>query len=83
MSESVPIEIFEYQQINNGKWIELRDRPWRSLGTDDPCKPPDEITLPETGEWCWVSNWRIDKKPGKTDEGYSTIVYSTKLNTYN
>lgn len=66
MSESVSIEIYEIQSHHSRGWVSDYDHPWIYPNFED-CKPPDEIDLPGS-EWCWVTNWRIDKKPGLTDE---------------
>lgn len=67
MTESVCLEIYE-NQINTSVrgWVADKKTPF-SLTDGSPCKELDEITLP-SGGWNWASNWRIDKKPGITDE---------------
>jgi hypothetical protein len=67
MAESCVIEIYEHEVFHRMKgWIESNQTPWTLKSTNDVCKPPDEITLPNA-EWVWTSNWKIDKKPGQTD----------------
>ena len=45
----------------------------------DGAKEPDAIELPNS-EWCWASNWKIDKKIGHTDnEGWE---YATNMNRF-
>lgn len=67
MSESVVIEVYE-NQFNSSLhgWIAEKKSPW-TLKSGETCHALDDFTLPG-GEWGWASNWRIDKKPGITDE---------------
>lgn len=56
-------------------WVVHPKHPW-SLKSLEKCPPPDEIVLPG-GDWSWASNWRIDKRPGFTDdEGWE---YASKI----
>ena len=67
MAESVVIEVYESQVNTSLKgWIPDRKHPWTLKSLED-CNPLEDFTLPG-GEWNWASNWRIDKKPGVTDE---------------
>jgi hypothetical protein len=68
MTESLVIEVYENQiNLSIKGWIADRKMPY-SLKTDNsPCKELDDFSLP-SGEWSWESNWRINKKPGVTDE---------------
>lgn len=61
------MELYEYQYKSpvHG-WHPDPKFPW-TLKTGELCNCPDDFKLPG-GEWCWGSNWRIDKKPGLTDE---------------
>ena len=66
MSESVVIEVYENHCKGFQGWKIDTTNPW-TLKTLERCNPPDDFRLP-SGEWTWASNWRIDKKPGVTDE---------------
>lgn len=75
------IEIWEYEVFHRvGKhWIEDTKHPWTLKSTNDVCKPPDEITLPNS-EWVWTSNWKIDKRPGETDgDGWEYASKSSRF----
>jgi hypothetical protein len=68
MTESVVVEIFENQiHLSMKGWIEDRKTPYSLKRDNSPCKPLEEFSLPGS-EWSWASNWRIDKKPGLTDD---------------
>jgi len=75
MSESVVVEVYENQMLAMKGWAIHPKHPW-SLKSLEKCAPPDEIALPG-GDWSWASNWRIDKRPGLTDdEGWE---YASKI----
>lgn len=79
MSESISIEIWENQQYKYKNWIAHEKNPW-TFKNYDICNPPDEVLLPLSGEWTWVSNWRIDRSPGMTDpDGWD---YAIRLQSY-
>lgn len=60
------VELWEFEELDRSKqWIPDSQHPWTATGFED-SKPPDELTLPGP-EWCWSSNWKIDKKTGATD----------------
>jgi hypothetical protein len=75
MSESNVMEIYEIEVFGrNTGWVSPPKSPWIKKSTMEPCSPPEELALP-SGEWCWYSNWRIDKQTGITDEdgwGYAS-----------
>jgi hypothetical protein len=84
MSESCAIEIYENEGFNRMKsWIPHKEFPYVMKATLKPCKPLDEITLPNTdGEdgWQWATNWKISKMPGVTDsEGWE---YASRFNRF-
>lgn len=66
MSESVAVEIYEYQCKTMHGWRAEESQPW-TLKTLEMCNSPEDFKLPG-GEWSWASNWRIDKNPASTDE---------------
>lgn len=66
MSESVVVELFENQCKTMRGWVDDTKKPW-TLKTLVQCPPPDEYPLP-SGDWSWASNWRVDKRPGLTDD---------------
>ena len=62
-------------------WIANNKTPWviQNNNSLDGAKEPDAIELPNS-EWCWASNWKIDKKIGHTDnEGWE---YATNINRF-
>lgn len=64
-----------------GAWIANNKTPWviQNNNSLDGAKEPDAIDLPNS-EWCWASNWKIDKKIGHTDnEGWE---YATNLSRF-
>eukprot|EP01035_Chromulina_nebulosa_P017700 gene17700-23290_t len=84
MSESLPIEVYEVQRNVRGiGWVSDYEHPWTYKNFVD-CCPPDEIRLPESGDWCWVTNWRIDSKPGDTDaDGWEYAVFYGRFRNSN
>lgn len=67
MAETAIVEIWEFEEFDRNKnWVSDSQHPWTSTNFE-PCKPPDEYPLPGP-EWCWSSNWKIEKKTGTTDE---------------
>lgn len=69
------MEIYEIEVFSRKHgWRPYNAAPWIMKSSMQPCSPPEEVALPSS-EWCWYSNWRIDKQPGLTDEdgwGYAS-----------
>jgi hypothetical protein len=68
MSESCAIEVYENECYDRkrGGWAPHKEFPYFMKATQTPCKPLDEIDLPDD-EWQWATNWKITKMPGVTD----------------
>lgn len=85
MSESCVIEVYENEAFDRvkGGWIQHKEFPYVMKATLQPCKPLDEITLPDSeGDdgWQWATNWKISKMPGVTDsEGWE---YASRFNRF-
>ena len=66
MTETSIVELWEYEEYDRSKnWVPDSQHPWTNTCFED-SKPPDEVTPPGP-EWCWASNWKIEKKTGATD----------------
>jgi len=78
MSDTALVEIYEIEVFERKKWEPDEEHPWLTKQYED-CKPLDELPLP-SAEWSWSSNWKIDKKPGETDnQGW---VYARSLKSF-
>ncbi len=66
--DSVLIKLFENQSLTLRGWVPHPKTPWTLEQSSEICNPPDDFALPPGDEWCWDSNWRIERKPELTDK---------------
>lgn len=68
-SEPIAIRIFENQRryYYGGDFEPHKKTPWTLVLTNETCNSFEDFELPGSGEWCWISNWKIDMTTVETD----------------
>eukprot|EP01039_Chlorochromonas_danica_P006962 gene6962-7702_t len=67
MSETCTVEVYENQLYHRSRgWIAHHELPFTLKPSNIPCKPLEEISLPNA-DWMWMTNWKTNKMPGVTD----------------
>jgi hypothetical protein len=77
MAESVIVELYEHEIMNGKIWISYVKKPWVNKAREEPSPPPDDIDTPGP-EWSWECNWKIEKRPGFTDQDGWEYASKTK-----
>lgn len=67
--DQLVVEIFENQTKSSlsGAWYASTDQPWTSKDGKS-CKSPEEFQLPSSGDYCWTSNWKLEKNDSESWE---------------
>ena len=66
-AEPIAVRIFENQRRYYGDFEPHKKTPFTLVLTNESCNSLEDFDLPGSGEWCWISNWKIDMKTVETD----------------
>lgn len=78
MDAPIPVRIYENQRRYYGDFEPHKKTPWTLVLTNESCNSLEDFELPGSGEWCWISNWKIDMAAVETDTfgwEYAYVVF--------